>query len=69
MEHLKPVELEEDPFKELVLRQPVKDLLESMVDTSLNHESFEDIVKEKGRGLIVLLHGAPGTGKTLTAGM
>jgi hypothetical protein len=26
-----------------------------------------DIVAEKGQGLLILLHGGPGTGKTLTA--
>lgn len=28
----------------------------------------EDIISGKGNGLIMLLHGGPGTGKTLTAG-
>ena len=28
----------------------------------------DDIITSKGNGLIVLLHGGPGTGKTLTAG-
>lgn len=29
----------------------------------------DDIIAGKGSGLIMLLHGGPGTGKTLTAGM
>ncbi len=28
---------------------------------------MEDIMKEKGKGLVILLHGPPGVGKTLTA--
>jgi hypothetical protein len=28
-----------------------------------------DLIRGKGDGLIMLLHGGPGTGKTLTAGM
>jgi SpoVK/Ycf46/Vps4 family AAA+-type ATPase len=28
----------------------------------------DDIIASKGSGLIILLHGGPGTGKTLTAG-
>jgi ATP-dependent 26S proteasome regulatory subunit len=28
----------------------------------------DDIIASKGNGLIILLHGGPGTGKTLTAG-
>lgn len=30
-------------------------------------DSFDDFVSGKGRGLVVLLHGSPGVGKTLTA--
>jgi len=30
--------------------------------------SFDDFVKGKGRGMVFLLYGDPGTGKTLTAG-
>lgn len=30
---------------------------------------FKDLVDGKGKGLVALLHGAPGTGKTLTAGI
>jgi MoxR-like ATPase len=30
-------------------------------------EAVPDIVRGKGKGLIILLHGAPGTGKTSTA--
>ena len=41
----------------------------AMVRAYVNKDaSFRDLVKGKGRGLIVLLHGSPGTGKTLTAG-
>ncbi len=29
----------------------------------------DDLIAGKGNGLIMLLHGGPGTGKTLTAGM
>lgn len=29
----------------------------------------DDFIAGKGNGLIMLLHGGPGTGKTLTAGM
>lgn len=34
-----------------------------------NHEraSFSDLVEGKGKGLVILLHGPPGVGKTLTA--
>ncbi len=35
-------------------------------DTNLGKR--DDIIASKGNGLIILLHGGPGTGKTLTAG-
>ncbi|GKT47250.1 ATPase family AAA domain-containing protein 3 [Colletotrichum spaethianum] len=39
-----------------------------MVKSYLNHSTgFQDLVAGKGDGLVVLLHGPPGVGKTLTA--
>ena len=51
--------------KQLVLSEDVKQL----VDVLVEHKDggFEDVVKGKSGGAIVLLCGAPGTGKTLTA--
>jgi replication-associated recombination protein RarA len=31
------------------------------------NNKFDDIIKGKGRGLVTVLHGSPGVGKTLTA--
>ncbi|KAJ9616702.1 hypothetical protein H2200_000421 [Cladophialophora chaetospira] len=51
-----------------------KDTLQALVKThflqkqSQNSPDFEyDIVRGKGKGLVILLHGAPGVGKTFTA--
>ena len=42
--------------------------LEKKSRSSDTHKNFEfDLVRGKGRGLVVLLHGAPGVGKTSTA--
>lgn len=38
-----------------------------MVSSQLESEKATDLIAGKGNGLILLLHGAPGTGKTLTA--
>ena len=65
---LSPVSCAKDPFEKLVMSDQYKLVVESMVDSHLGKPIFSDIVKDKGRGLIVLLHGGPGTGKTLTAG-
>lgn len=58
------------PFNALVLPSKKKELLQALVQqaTSDNAESkFDDIVEDKGSGLVILLHGTPGVGKTLTA--
>jgi DNA polymerase III delta prime subunit len=63
-------------FDDLVIPKRYRDLLVALVD---NHASglqrgIEkskhaqiDIVRGKGQGLIILLHGPPGSGKTSTA--
>jgi hypothetical protein len=57
-------------FDKLVLPQHQKDLISSLVNEQQNKESsFDDLIKGKGKGLILLLHGEPGVGKTLTAGI
>ncbi|PNP53161.1 hypothetical protein THARTR1_06371 [Trichoderma harzianum] len=46
-----------------------KDFLQTLVEShaALKADSFDDIVREKGKGLVGLLCGPPGVGKTLTA--
>jgi hypothetical protein len=61
-------------FEQLVLPEQQKELVQALVaehtkravSTSSRH-GFDDIIKGKGRGLILVLHGPPGVGKTLTA--
>ena len=64
-------------FDDLVLPQGHKDTLEALVNRHSHYVEaagtrFEvkrsmDLVTGKGKGLIILLHGAPGVGKTSTA--
>lgn len=59
-------------FKQLVLDQGSKELLEALINTRAMDDGkrksiVKDFVKGKGNGCIILLHGSPGTGKTLTA--
>ena len=67
-----------DAFERLVLPSNTKELIKALVmvrtsvpgktqDTSLAGKR-DDLIAGKGNGLIMLLHGGPGTGKTLTAG-
>jgi hypothetical protein len=63
-----------DSFSNLVLPHQEKDLLlafaQSKINASANDSDvqvFDDFVDGKGRGVIILLSGSPGVGKTLTA--
>ena len=46
-----------------------KELVRALVETQQEPAVSTDVIAGKGDGLILLLHGGPGTGKTLTAGM
>lgn len=56
-------------FDQLVLPAAQKDLVRALVATHVQQRglAFDDIVKGKGKGLVLVLHGPPGVGKTLTA--
>lgn len=59
-------------FDQLALPDGHRDMVESLVtqhfrDRQSSSNEQTDLVKGKGKGLILLLHGAPGVGKTTTA--
>lgn len=54
-------------FRSLVLEQTTKELIQALVSNQTETERSTDVISGKGNGLILLLHGGPGTGKTLTA--
>lgn len=57
-------------FDKLVLERKYKTIVQALVKSYVEKKSdFKDLVDGKGKGLVALLHGAPGTGKTLTAGI
>lgn len=67
------------PFEELVINESYKKTILALIQShSAGPDSLKrriqqgesvsmDIVKGKGRGLVILLHGSPGVGKTSTA--
>lgn len=68
IDNLAPADWNMHCFEELVLPGAQKDLVKSLVATHIDQrQTFDDIVKGKGKGLILVLHGPPGVGKTLTA--
>lgn len=54
-------------FSRLVLDKTAKNMIYALVDVQKSAGKMDDIIAGKGNGLIILLHGSPGTGKTLTA--
>ncbi|KAF3006106.1 hypothetical protein E8E14_000644 [Neopestalotiopsis sp. 37M] len=72
VDQLSPIEWNTDCFNQLVLdaepKRTVKALVSMHARRSRNDfQTFDDIIKGKGQGLILVLHGPPGVGKTLTA--
>ncbi|KAH0537570.1 hypothetical protein FGG08_005636 [Glutinoglossum americanum] len=77
LELMQDVEMRDDGFNSLVLPAGHKDLVRALVvahargtrsttgDAEEEHQV--DLVRGKGKGLIILLHGVPGVGKTSTA--
>ncbi|KAI0968984.1 ATPase [Xylaria arbuscula] len=57
----------EEAFKLLVIDESTKELIQAVVTNQLQAEDHTDMIHGKGNGLFILLHGGPGTGKTLTA--
>ncbi|GJC95188.1 AAA family ATPase [Colletotrichum higginsianum] len=67
IENLHPVDWNKKAFDRLVLEPKTKEMIYALVDVQTSAKKMDDIITGKGNGLIVLLHGSPGTGKTLTA--
>ncbi|KAF4543397.1 uncharacterized protein LTHEOB_96 [Lasiodiplodia theobromae] len=64
---VRDVSWDKKAFDALVLGEKTKELIEALIRTEIASEKATDIIRGKGRGLIMLLHGGPGTGKTFTA--
>jgi hypothetical protein len=70
IDNIREVDFNLRAFQSLLLPQDQKEMIHSLVKIHSDERlSFDDVIKGKGRGMIFLLHGMPGVGKTLTAGM
>lgn len=67
VDQLSDIEWDDEAFNLLMLPSGQKRIVHALTrqHTSEN-DSFDDLIKGKGRGCIFLLHGAPGIGKTFT---
>jgi SpoVK/Ycf46/Vps4 family AAA+-type ATPase len=68
VQHVKDIEWDEHAFESLVLAQDQKEMVLAFSESHLqNRGTFDDVISGKGKGMIMLLSGPPGVGKTLTA--
>ncbi|CAI6034512.1 unnamed protein product [Clonostachys chloroleuca] len=67
VQHLEDVRWNKKAFEYLVINKETKELIRAVVSNQLSVKSKTDLIEGKGSGLFMLLHGGPGTGKTLTA--
>jgi signal recognition particle GTPase len=69
VDQTREVDFNSRAFESLLLPQDQKDMIYSLVNIHSDQRvAFDDVIKGKGKGMVFLLHGVPGVGKTLTAG-
>ncbi|CAI6336148.1 unnamed protein product [Periconia digitata] len=73
VDNIRPVSWSASAFDNLVLDAEEKELLLALIDVKEDSDTtsdivqFDDFIDGKGQGIILLLSGPPGVGKTLTA--
>ncbi|KAJ5888763.1 hypothetical protein N7495_008804 [Penicillium taxi] len=77
LSNLRQIEESRDKFKDLIINRDHEGMLRALVESHFRRKRVneatgisttnQDIVQNKGRGLVILLHGVPGVGKTSTA--
>ena len=65
---MKDIKFSEAAFESLVLPGEHKELILALTESQVsNKDTFDDVIQGKGKGIVMLLSGPPGVGKTLTA--
>jgi SpoVK/Ycf46/Vps4 family AAA+-type ATPase len=65
---ISPIEWDVEAYKKLVIPEDTKKSVKSLVQVCRTDSKLvKDIISTKGSGVVFVLHGEPGTGKTLTA--
>ncbi|KAM7197818.1 P-loop containing nucleoside triphosphate hydrolase protein [Naviculisporaceae sp. PSN 640] len=69
VDNISEIDYDSEAFTTSLILQPrVKNMVLSLVQVHDKEQvGFDDVITGKGRGMIFLLHGEPGVGKTLTA--
>jgi hypothetical protein len=67
VDYIDDISFDENAFDTLLLPPGQKRLVRALTrQHALGHDNFDDMIKNKGKGCILLLHGPPGVGKTAT---
>ncbi|KAI0099815.1 P-loop containing nucleoside triphosphate hydrolase protein [Nemania sp. FL0031] len=67
VDQLHSVHWRADAWDKLILEEEQKQVLQALVTSHSYPENARDQPEQKGKGLVILLHGSPGSGKTLSA--
>jgi SpoVK/Ycf46/Vps4 family AAA+-type ATPase len=67
VDNIYPLQWNKDVFQSLAIDDESRELINALVNNKIDTDKATDMIAGKGNGLILLLHGGPGTGKTLTA--
>ncbi|GFG17794.1 hypothetical protein IFM61392_10224 [Aspergillus lentulus] len=70
VEEVAEIQFSDAPFGMLGIPEDKKKVIKSLTESRVRATTegkFDDIIEGKGQGIIILLHGPPGVGKTLTA--
>ncbi|KAI0198305.1 hypothetical protein F4808DRAFT_472922 [Astrocystis sublimbata] len=67
VDRIQEIDWNKKAFESLVVDDETKHLVKALISNQIQAEKSTDLMSGKGNGLIVLLHGGPGTGKTFTA--
>ncbi|KAL3957200.1 hypothetical protein ACCO45_007778 [Purpureocillium lilacinum] len=68
IDQVSEVQFNENAFSSLVMEEEKKELILAFAQSQVKYkDAFDDVISGKGKGIIMLLSGGPGIGKTLTA--
>ena len=68
IDNIHDISFSKEAFEQLVLPYDYKEIILAFVESQISQtDQFDDIIQGKGKGIIMLLSGEPGVGKTLTA--
>ncbi|KAF6806410.1 AAA family [Colletotrichum musicola] len=67
LDNISSVEWKEDVWDSLILEEKNKLVIRALITSHAYSDKPRNQSEQKGKGLVILLHGTPGSGKTLTA--